>query len=115
MTVTISTVELADRIRVDGATEEPILSNLTELREVGKAQVETFAPDAPDAVHNLACALWAGYIYDKPTSGQGTAYAVAMVNSGAASLLSPWYSGISEVRNPGDAVPNSQIDALGRL
>ena len=100
MSVTITTAQLADRIRVDGADIEPVLSVLAELREVGKATVEAFAPDAPDAAHNLACALFVGYLYDKPTNTPGTAHAAAMFNSGAASVLSTWYSGIQAVSNP---------------
>ena len=90
MAVTLTTSELADRIRVDDAGMEPILSILAELREVGALLVDRYAPDAPDAIQNKAVVLYAGYLYDRPNSAPGAAYAVALVNSGAASLLSPW-------------------------
>lgn len=100
MAVTLTTAEVAELIRVDGADTEPLLSIVTELLEVAKAQVESFAPDAPDAIHNRAAALYAGYIYDSPQASRGSGYAMAMVNSGAAAVLSNWYSGAVAVINP---------------
>ena len=47
MSVTITVTQLGKRIRVD-TTDADISEVLTELAAIGKATVESFAPDAPD-------------------------------------------------------------------
>ena len=63
---------------------------LTRLLAVGTAHVERYAPGAPEPVQDEAVARVAGYLFDQPNAGRGVAYASALRNSGAASLLLPW-------------------------
>ena len=88
MAVTIKKAELSDAMRIGGSAVETAQS--TRLLAYATAAVEKHAPDAPDAVHNEAAIRIASYIYDQPHAGRGLAYANALRNSGASSILLPY-------------------------
>ena len=79
--------DLGDAIRVDTDNFDPILRR---LHAVATAHVTRHAPDAPEDVQDEATIRIVGYLYDQPNAGRSIAYANALRNSGAASLLLPW-------------------------
>ena len=85
---------LAGALRIgDGVNdpEEPVLSVVRRLREVGEALVDKHATkDLPDAVRDESVVRFCGYSYDMPESPRGDGYAAAFRNSGALALLGPW-------------------------
>ena len=88
MVVTISRPKICEAIRAGDSAEE--MAAVTRLTATAKALIERYAPDAPTAICNEACIRVVGYLYDMLTAPSGTAYANALRNSGAASLLLPW-------------------------
>ena len=53
-------------------------------------EVQRIAPDAPDAVHNMAMVQIVGYLFDQPGAAANAGYANAVRNSGAGRMLLPW-------------------------
>ena len=88
MAVTLTRARLASRLRVGREQEE--LNEVDNLLGYVTEAVTKLAPNAPDAVHNTAAWMLAGYLYDRPFAGSGDRYANAMRNSGAASVLLPY-------------------------
>lgn len=104
MAVTLTVAQLAARLRVDQADQEPQLGILTELLAVATELVQKEAPNAPEALQNAAAARVAGYLYDSPNSAAGASYAAALHNSGAHALLSRWAGRRSALGNPDEQV-----------
>jgi len=89
MAVTITLAQVAaDRRLGDGTNdpEEPVKGILERHLATATALVEDRAPNAPTAVQNTAASLIVGYLYDAPVA-DGTRYANAVANSGAAAVL----------------------------
>ena len=89
----ITLVELAAGMRlgdgVDSPTE-PILGIVTRLHATSWAQIESYAPFAPDVVKAEAMVRLASYLYDQPTTSFNDVYSASLRNSGAESLLNPY-------------------------
>ena len=95
MAVTLTLEQLADHLRIERAAvavDTPVNTVLAEMLALATATVEQYAVSAPDSAHNIAAARMVGYAYDSPPAAAMTAYAAAMVNSGAAHFLNPWKS-----------------------
>ena len=93
MAVTITVQNLAARLRITDGTApppEPVNSELTDYLAAATARIQTFAPTAPDAVHNLAAVVYVAYLYESPGAASGDGFANAWRNSGARSLLTPY-------------------------
>ena len=88
MAVTITPAQLAAAIRVGDSAEEA--AEVTRLLEYATEAVTKHAPDAPAAVHNEAVVRLSGFMFDKPTTSRGDAFAFAMRSSGAARMLLPY-------------------------
>ena len=81
----ITDLQLANAIRVGQSDEE--LAIVRRLLAFSVAQIDHFVQlDTPDEIRNEAIIRVAGYLYDAPT----TAYANALTNSGAGSILLPY-------------------------
>ena len=90
MAVTLTTLQLAARMRIgDGTTalEEPLASVLDGIRASATATVEKYAPAAPESVQNEAVTRLGAYLYDAPP-GRGVVNPLA--SSGAQALLAPY-------------------------
>ena len=89
MAVTVSSLALNLRIITEpGQTlEEPYSTILSLLLAWAEETVDLQAPGAPNSTRDLAINQLCGYIYDKPQSAQGQAYANAWINSGASNIL----------------------------
>ena len=65
-------------------------AELQDILDAAIAIVEIDAPSAPEAVKDLAIKRFAAYQFDQPFAARGQAFANAMVNSGAGSILGRW-------------------------
>ena len=79
---------LMNALRVGDSTEET--AEVSRLRTYAEAAVTKHAPDAPDAIAEEAQIRLAAYLFDQPNAGRGVAFANALRNSGAASILLPY-------------------------
>ena len=87
MAVTIE--DLLAAIRVEDTPSNR--TAVTRIQSAVTALVEKYAPDAEDAVKDLATVLAVGYIQEAPASAPARMnFANAMQNSGANALLAPW-------------------------
>ena len=91
MALTVTSLAAALRLG-DGVVEpeEPLLSILTRLLNVGSEIVLARAPAAPDEIKDEAIIRLSGYLYDSPAAAQGDGYGYAWRHSGAGSLASSW-------------------------
>ena len=85
MAVTLTVAELLAALRMGSSTEET--AEATRLLAYASGAVVKYAPDAPDTAHNEAAIRVAGYLFDQPFASRDSAYANALRNSGAASIL----------------------------
>ena len=88
MAVTITVAALREALRMGDSAEET--AEVTRLLEYATEAVTRHAPDAVDVVHNESTIRLTGYLLDMPNAGRGTAFANALQNSGAASMLLPY-------------------------
>ena len=88
MAVTLTVTELLAALRLGSGTEET--AEATRLLAYASGAVAKYAPDAPDTAHNEAVIRVAGYLFDQPFTSRDSAYANALRNSGAASILLPY-------------------------
>ena len=88
MAVTITRADLRDALRLadDQDTTDEIDRILAYATEVATKLV----PVCPDVVHNESVVRLASYLFDQPSVSRGAAYANAMRNSGAGSILAPY-------------------------
>ena len=84
----LSNRELATALRLGDTPEE--LEIAGRLKKAAMLLVEKTAPNAPEVIKEEACIRLAAYWYDMPNAPRGTAYASALRNSGAKSLLLPY-------------------------
>ena len=82
MAVTVA--QLAQAIRVGSTAQET--AQVERLQTVAEEIINNYADAIPLAIEDEAVIRIVGYLYDAPT----TAYANALTNSGAASLLLPY-------------------------
>ena len=92
MAVTVGELAVALRITTDPAAEvpEPERSILERLQSWAEAEIQGRAPGAPGNARDQALVVLAGYVYDRPTTQRGSAYANAWENSGTADILRRW-------------------------
>lgn len=117
MAVDIDVTALAAELRIgDGATApaEPVNGILTRHLDAAAPIIEKWAPDAPDAVHNLAAVRLVGYWYDQPFAAANVSFANAMVNSGAASALREWRVSHSTVIDEWDGQATRSVESATR-
>ena len=88
MAVTLTVSELLEALRL-GASDEEVAQG-TRLLAYATTAVTKHAPNCPDEIHNESCVRLAGYLFDQPFVGRGPAYANALRNSGASSILLPY-------------------------
>ena len=90
MAVNLTVAQLRNAVRVDDSTSET--ERLTAMLETATAMVNNYAPesDVPAAIGNEAVIRIVGYLYDSPQASRNSAYANAMRNSGASTLLAPY-------------------------
>lgn len=89
----ISVGRLAVAIRAatdENNVEAEIFSQIDRLHRWACATVEREAEDAPDVFKEEAITLLAGYVFDRPSSREGSGYSNAWINSGASSVLKPY-------------------------
>ena len=80
--------QIIRELRLGDTKEESEIA--TRLLKVAKEIVEKTAPSAPQTIKDEACIRLCAYLYDMPSAPRGTAYASALRNSGAKSLLLPY-------------------------
>ena len=92
MAVTVDVAALANAIRAGSTALET--AEITRLRDYAIEAISRHLGVAyetvPESTVNEACIRLTGYIYDKPTSARGAAWANAGRNSGAWSTLLPY-------------------------
>ena len=96
MPLTITTAELAAAIRLTAdasvAPPEPQLAILHRQLRVAEAEIDGYAPGAPDDTKDEAGIRYVGYLYDAPATALNNApHANAFRFSGAMALLSRWH------------------------
>ena len=93
MAVTLTATQLAYNMRLIADTDEtlaePQLSVVNRVLATATAQVERYAPLAPEAVQNEAAVRLAGFLYDVPPSQAGQ-FSNPLRQSGAMAVLSSW-------------------------
>ena len=70
--------------------DEDQTAELQDILDAAIATVEHEAPDAPDAVKDLAVKRFAAYQWDQPFAARSQSFANAFLNSGAGSVLAKW-------------------------
>ena len=88
MAVTLTVDELRAALRAGSDPDE--MAEVTRLLAFASEAVTKHAPDTPDVVHNEAAIRLSGYLFDMPNASRGAAFANALQNSGAASILLPY-------------------------
>ena len=89
MSVTLTSLQLAAAMRIeDGTTAlvEPQAGVISRILATATALVESYAPNAPEAVQNEAVIRVGGYLYDSPP-GASMRFANPLGDSGAQGLL----------------------------
>ena len=91
MAVDVQKVALALHIITDTADtlEAAISERLTDLCEVAGAEIQRYAPGAPEPIKREAAVRYVSYLFDIDGS-QHPNYSTAFTNSGAKGLLSTW-------------------------
>lgn len=91
VTVTLQNAIVAARIAADAASiPASVTASAQILYDGSKAEIEQYAPDAPEAVQNLALVRMLAYLWQLPPGGSARGYTSALRNSGAAGSLSRW-------------------------
>lgn len=92
MAITLSTAQLLAALRMADSPEET--AEAERLLSYATAAISKHLGDAyrdtPEAVLNEGCVRLAGYLFDQPFTARGQAFAAAMTNSGAGSILLPY-------------------------
>ena len=88
MAVTLTVGELLAALRLGDSAEET--AQATRLLRYAIEAISKAGPLAPEVVQNEAAIVLCGYLFDRPSAGRGMAYANALRNSGALSMLSPY-------------------------
>ena len=93
MAVNLTVAALSAAIRLGSTAEETaeatrLLAYATEA--ITKHLGDSVYSTTPEAVLNEAAIRLVGYLYDVPTSSRGMAFANALRNSGAATMLLPY-------------------------
>ena len=91
MAVTLTVEQLAAHLRLsDGeSVAEPTAGILTRHLATATALIESYAPNAPEAVQNEAAIRLCGWLYDAPSHGM-RGIQNGLSASGAAALLGRW-------------------------
>ena len=84
----VTTDNLITALRLGDTTEERAIAD--RLRQVAVELVDKTAPEAPEIIKDEAIIRLCGYWFDMPLAARGTAYASALRNSGAKSILLPY-------------------------
>ena len=87
MAVTVDT--LADYLGIE-SRDASLTAKLQTILDAARVTVDDEAPNAPDAIRDLAIQRFAAYQHDQPFAARGQSFANAFVNSGAGSVLSRW-------------------------
>ena len=89
MAVTLGQLATALRITTDPTDTVPEPENgiLTRIQAWATDEIVGRAPAAPDNAKDSALIVLAGYVFDRPISERGTAFANAWENSGASDML----------------------------
>ena len=85
----VSAAQLATYLGLD-APDTAQTEELDGILGAAGAIVQKDAPDAPEAVKDLAIRRWSAYVHDQPFAARGQSFSNAMVNSGAGSILGRW-------------------------
>ena len=93
MAVTLTTSQLLSALRMGSTPEET--QEATRLLSYATTAIEKYLGDAayadtPESVVNEASIRWTGYLFDMPFASRGSAFASAITNSGAGSILLPY-------------------------
>ena len=92
MALTLTVPELLSALRMGSTPEET--QEATRLLSYANTSIKQFLGDAyddtPASVVNEAAIRWTGYLFDQPFASRGTAFASALTNSGAGSILLPY-------------------------
>ena len=92
MAVTLTTSQLLSALRMGSTPEET--QEATRLLSYATTAIEQYLGAAyentPEAVLNESAVRWAGFLFDQPFASRGTAFASAITNSGAGSILLPY-------------------------
>ena len=93
MAVTVEALAVALRLQAGGSVVEPLLSELTRLRDVAQAIVTSYgSTSVPQAVQDEAVMRIANFLYSAPDSPMTDKYADIVRNSAADALLRPYKS-----------------------
>ena len=90
MAVTRTLAQLGADLRIGDGTTAPtgaVGAVLGRIDATARAMVESYAPQAPEAIANEAHVRLCGWLYDSDASGGSPGGPAAMRASGAASLL----------------------------
>ena len=88
MAVTLTVAELRGALRAGSDADE--VADITRLHAFATEAVVKHVSTAPDVIHNEAAIRVASYLFDQPATARGAAFANALQNSGAASILLPY-------------------------
>ena len=93
MPVSLSRAALAVELRIAVTEADTLQAGIAAILDrslaTATAQVQAYAPDAPDAVLNSAAVRLAGWLYEAEFAGR-LRHAAPMLSTGAAALLSPF-------------------------
>ena len=87
MALTLDQLKATLRVDLDEAGYD---TELEALIATATAEVERYAPAAPQAVKDRAASMVAEWIHDRETGGEYRRLANALVGSGAKAMLSWW-------------------------
>ena len=89
MAVTLTVAQFIQDARIGATAEE--LDLATRRLAYATLAVLKHAPNAPDVIHDEATSADSpAYLYDQPSISGGAAFANAMRNSGASTILLPY-------------------------
>ena len=88
MAVTITRAELRDALRL--SDDQDTTAEIDRILAYATVEVNRIAGTAPDVVSDESVVRLASYLFDQPSVSRGAAYANALRNSGAASILAPY-------------------------
>ena len=87
MAVTIKRKALCDALRLGNSDAE--MAEATRLLAYSTTAVTRHVAICPDEIHNESVIRLSSYLFEQPI-GRGLAYANALRNSGAASIMAPY-------------------------
>ena len=88
MAVTITRADLRDALRL--ADDQDTTDEIDRILKYATEAVTRYARNCPDVVHDESVVRLASYLFDQPSVSRGAAYANALRNSGAGSMLAPY-------------------------